>query len=106
MSRLKHYDNGLPPERLPLSKHPEEKDSIQLQMYTKSLEMTGNSHKRPRFVTQESVQSINETTSNDRSQVSNNVIQDTKLSVTSVQGSIGNAGVLLSFWIRTCGVDL
>ncbi|CAG8622583.1 6524_t:CDS:2 [Paraglomus brasilianum] len=56
MSRLKHCDDGPPPERLPLSKHPEEKDSIQLQMYTKSLEMTGNPQ-RPRFVTQqESVQ--------------------------------------------------
>ncbi|CAG8563287.1 1268_t:CDS:2, partial [Ambispora gerdemannii] len=67
-------------------------------MYTKPLEMTNNPRKRPGFVMQESVQSINETTLNNRSQISDNVIQDTKLSVTSVKDSIGDAGILLPFW--------
>ena len=87
-SQLKHCDDGPPPEGLLLSEHLVEKDSIQLQTYTKSLEMTNrhNPRKRPRSVMQESVQSINETTLNDKSQISDNIIQNTKLSATSAQG--------------------
>jgi len=56
--------------------------------------MTNNPRKRPRSVTPESVQNINKTTLNNKSQISNSTTQSTIL----VQGSTGNAGVLLPFW--------
>jgi hypothetical protein len=98
-SQLKHCDDGPTPEELLLSGHLVENDSIQSQTYEESLEITRHKqHKRPRSVTPESVRSINEVTSNDRLQISNSTIQNTKSSMTLAQGSTGNAGVLLPFW--------
>ena len=97
-SQLKHCEDGQTPEELLLSGHLVENDSTQIQMYTESLEMTSNPRKRPRSVTPESVQSINEVTSNDKLQISDSTTQNTKSSATLVQGSTGNAGVLLPFW--------
>src|SRR5581483_2947821 len=67
-------------------------------MYTKSLKITNNPCKRPGSVMQKSVRNINKITLNDKLQISNNIIQDTKLSATLAQGSTGSARVLLSFW--------
>ena len=99
-SQLKHCDDGPTPEKLLLSGHLVENDSIQLQTYEESLEITNrhSSRKRQRSVTPESVQNISETTLNDKLQISDSTTQSTKLSVTLVQGSTGNAGVLLPFW--------
>src|SRR3954453_22927635 len=77
-----------------------ENDSIQSQTYKESSETTNkrNSRKRQRSATPESVQNINETTLNDRLKISDSTTQNTKSSATLVQGSTGNAGVLLPFW--------
>jgi hypothetical protein len=98
-SQLKHCDDGPTPEELLLSGHLVENDSTQFQIYEKSLETTNNNpRKRQRSVTPESVQNINETTLNDKSKISDSTTQNTKSSATLVQGSTGNAGVLLPFW--------
>jgi hypothetical protein len=99
-SQLKHCDDGPTPEELLLSGHLVENDSIQLLTYEKSLEITNRhkSRKRPRSVTLESVQNINETTLNDKSQIFDNTIQNTKSSVISDRDLTGNAGGLLPFW--------
>jgi len=98
-SQSKHCEDGPTPEELLLSGHLVENDSIQSQTYEESLETTRhNPRKRPRSVTLESVRSINEVTSNDRLQISNNTTQNTKSSATFAQGSTGNAGGLLPFW--------
>ena len=99
-SQLKHCDDGPTPEYLLLSGHLVENDSIQLLTYEKSLEITNRhkSRKRPRSVTLESVQNINETTLNDKSQIFDNTIQNTKSSVISDRDLTGNAGGLLPFW--------
>ena len=96
-SQLKHCDDGPIPEELLLSGHLVENDSIQSQTYEESSETT-NKRKRQRSATPESVQNINGTTLNDKSIISNSTTQNTKSSVTLVQGSTGNAGVLLPFW--------
>ena len=96
-SQLKHCDDGPIPEELLLSGHLVENDSIQSQTYEESLETT-NKRKRQRSATPESVQNINETTLNDKSKISDSTTQNMKSSATLVQGSTGNAGVLLPFW--------
>jgi predicted site-specific integrase-resolvase len=61
-SQLKHCDDGPTPEELLLSGHLVENDSIQLQTYEESLEIT-NRHdprKRQRSVTPESVRNTSE----------------------------------------------
>jgi hypothetical protein len=100
MSQLKHCDDGPTPEELLLSGHLVENDSIQSQTYKESSETINkhNSRKRQRSATPESAQIINETTLNDKSKTSDSTTQNTKSSVTLVQGSTGNAGVLLPFW--------
>ena len=99
MSQLKRCDDGLLPERLLSLKRPEKNDSTQIQMYTEPLEMTSNSRKRPKFSMPESIQNINKVTLNDRSQTSENIIQDMKLSVTSAQDSTAeNTKGLFPFW--------
>lgn len=100
-SQLKRCDDGLLLEKSQSLKCPEENDFIQLQMYTKPLEMTEgcqNLRKRPRSVMQESVQSTSKVILNDRSRISDIITQDTKSLVTSAQDSIGNAGGFLPFW--------
>ena len=98
-SQLKHCDDRPTPEELLLSGHLVENDSTQFQTFKKSSETTNNnSRKRPKFAMPESVQNINEMTLNDRSQTSENIIQDMKLSVTSAQDSTGSAKGLFSFW--------
>jgi hypothetical protein len=98
-SQSKHCDDGPTLEELLLSGHLVENVSIQSQTYEESLETTRhNPHKRSRSATPESVQNIKEVTSNDRLQISNNTIQNTKSSATLAQGSTGNAGDLLPFW--------
>ncbi|RHZ75034.1 hypothetical protein Glove_218g50 [Diversispora epigaea] len=99
-SQLKHCDDGPIPEELLLSGHLVENDSIQLLTYKKSLEITNRhkSRKRPRSVMPESVQNINETTLNDKSQIFDNTTQNMKSSVISDRDLTGNAGGLLPFW--------
>ncbi|RHZ70780.1 hypothetical protein Glove_267g54 [Diversispora epigaea] len=99
-SQLKHCDDGPTPEELLLSGHLVENDSIQLLTYKKSLEITNRhkSRKRPRSVTPESVQNINETTLNEKTQTFDNTTQNTKSSVISDRDLTGNAGGLLPFW--------
>ena len=98
-SQLKHCNDEPTLEELLLSGHLVENVSIQSQTYKESLETTRYSpRKRSRSATPESVQSIKEVTSNDRLQISNSTIQNTKSSVTLAKGSTGNAGGLLPFW--------
>jgi len=99
-SQLKHCDDGPTPEELLLSGHLVENDSIQSQTYKESSETTNkrNSRKRQRSATPESVQNINETTLNDKLKISDSTTQNMKSPATLVQGSTGNAGVLLPFW--------
>ena len=77
-----------------------ENDSIQSQTYKESSKTTNkcNSRKRQKSATPESVQNINETTLNDKSQIFDNTTQNTKSSVISDQDLTGNAGGLLPFW--------
>ena len=76
-SQLKHCNDGPTPEKLLLSGHLVENDSIQLQTYEESLEITNrhSSRKRQRSATPESVQNINETTLNDKLQISDSTTQ-------------------------------
>jgi hypothetical protein len=98
-SQLRHCEDGQTLEEFPLSGNPVGNDSTQSQTYKESLETTKhNPRKRPRSATPESVQNINETTLNDKSKFSDSTTQNTKSSATLVQGSTGNAGVLLPFW--------
>src|SRR5688572_16703206 len=100
MSQLKHCNNGPILEKLLLSGYLVKNDSIQLQTYKESLEITNrySSHKRQRSVMLESVQNISKMILNDKLQIFNSITQSTKLSVTLVQGSTENTEVLLPFW--------
>ena len=98
-SQLKHCEDEQNLEEFLLSGHPVKNDSTQPRTYVESLETTNkrNSRKRQRSATPESVQNINETTLNDKLKIFDSTTQNMKSSETLVQGSTGNAGVLLPF---------
>ena len=101
MSLLKHFDDRPPPEKWPSPGLLVANDSMLLPTSTGCLEtikLDRNPPKRSRSAMPESAQTTNKGTSNDRSLTCNSTSQATKSSVTSAQGSTGNAGVLQPFW--------